>query len=331
MYSKEERASIKDLYSQLNSVRKTAEKAGVCLQTVHRIINEEKNSVGKKIGRPRKLDRHDRLRIKKYVISQLNEGRIVSTNDVKENLNLKESPNTIRRELNAMGFYFDYIIKQLPLTKENKQKRVAFAKKNILERVDIYNIVFSDEKRFCLDGPDNMGSLYYKGFKSNIGPSRKKRQASGGGVMILGAITSKGSLKIKILKGRYNSEKYYNDLKDTFFTWCNDQFLHNNWVWQHDNCKIHTAGVIKNLFSEFGINVLEWPSSSPDINIIENVWSMMNSIVYKDKQYKSKEELIEAIYNAAEKISKEKIINLYDSFQNRMIKLIESKGEKIDY
>ena len=74
-------------------------------------INEKKNGIRKKIGRPKKLGRHDKLKIKKYVIAQLNEGKIVSTNDVKENLELKESLNTIRRELNTMGFYFDYCCK----------------------------------------------------------------------------------------------------------------------------------------------------------------------------------------------------------------------------
>ena len=36
-----------------------------------------------------------------------------------------------------------------------------------------------------------------------------------------------------------------------------------------DNALIYTAKVIKKWFSDMGINVLEWPPYSPDLNPIE--------------------------------------------------------------
>ena len=64
---------------------------------------------------------------------------------------------------------------------------------------------------------------------------------------------------------------------------------------------------------------------------MENVLRMMSYLVYQNKQYRSKKDLIEAIFLAASKIEKETILNLYRTFPNRLIKLVENRGKRIDY
>ena len=49
-------------------------------------------------------------------------------------------------------------------------------------------------------------------------------------------------------------------------------------------------------FQQQGINVLLWPSRSPDLNPIENVWGILVRDVYADnRQYQTVEELKTAI------------------------------------
>jgi hypothetical protein len=40
------------------------------------------------------------------------------------------------------------------------------------------------------------------------------------------------------------------------------------WVFQHDNAAVHTARLVRSWLEEENINVLEWPSVSPALNIL---------------------------------------------------------------
>lgn len=41
-----------------------------------------------------------------------------------------------------------------------------------------------------------------------------------------------------------------------------------------------TAKSVLSAFRDFGIPLLPWPGNSPDLNPIDNVWSVLKSIVY---------------------------------------------------
>lgn len=62
--------------------------------------------------------------------------------------------------------------------------------------------------------------------------------------------------------------------------------IHQSTHFQQDGAPVHTAKIVKSWIAEENIELLSpWPGSSPDLNIIENCWTIMKKGVSK-KSYK---------------------------------------------
>ena len=63
---------------------------------------------------------------------------------------------------------------------------------------------------------------------------------------------------------------------------------------------------------------MKWPPSSPDVNLIENLWSIMKMKLYDSgKLYNSKADLSEAIKTMILEIEPAEVIELTNSMDNR--------------
>lgn len=108
----------------------------------------------------------------------------------------------------------------------------------------------------------------------------------------------------------------------------------DDFVLQQDRNPTHVSRHSLEEFSRLGIKLLDWPSRSPDLNLIENCWSMLSSIVYDGKQYASKGELWDAIDSAVSLINSEKrdvLESIFASLPKRFLECIELKGGLTHY
>src|SRR5271156_1571265 len=83
----------------------------------------------------------------------------------------------------------------------------------------------------------------------------------------------------------------------------------------------------RNWLGQRKLRVLEWPSKSPDLNPIENLWGIMARQVYAHgRQYNTLSELKSAVISAWNKLSLVTLRNLISSMKNRIFEVILNRG-----
>ena len=103
------------------------------------------------------------------------------------------------------------------------------------------------------------------------------------------------------------------------------------WLFQHDNASVHMAEqnkkYLKRKSKEEGFKVLEWPSQSPDLNPIENLWSTLKANLKKRKRIpRTLDEVWAYVLEEWGLLKKDLLQGLADSMQERCEQVIAAHG-----
>jgi transposase len=95
-----------------------------------------------------------------------------------------------------------------------------------------------------------------------------------------GCITQFGVGKILRVSNKINSEEYCNTLRSGLIeTYTTKNLKPFEFIFQQDNVSYHTSAITLNWLNTNIIRTIEWPSNSPDLNPIENIWAYLNKKV----------------------------------------------------
>ncbi len=104
----------------------------------------------------------------------------------------------------------------------------------------------------------------------------------------------------------------------------------HGWVFQHNNDPKHTAKATKEWLKKKQIKVLKWPSQSPDLNPIENLWRKLKVRVAK-RQPRNLNGLERICKEEWDKIIPEMCANLVTNYKKHLTSVIANKGFATKY
>ena len=285
------------------------------------------SNYGLKGARGRKPTLTDRV---KRNIFRTCSNKSISAAQIKNELELTCNPRTIQRTIksNSNILYRKFQCKP-SLKPHHIEDRMNFARSAINGDFIWKNIVWSDEKKFNLDGPD--GFRYYWHDLRKEERILSKRQQGGGSLMVWASFGYNGKSSIVMIDGILNSEKYTAMLEKHLLPFLK-QINVKKPQFQHDNASIHSSKHTKKWLSDNKVSVIEWPACSPDLNPMENLWGILARRVYpSEKQYNSVRELKDAVYKAWNEIKANELEKLVNSMPDRIIEIINKKGHSINY
>jgi hypothetical protein len=149
------------------------------------------------------------------------------------------------------------------LSKLHKEARLEFARKYFNWKAEWDNVIFTDEKKFNLDGPDGYRHYWHDLRKEPLMFS--KRHSGGGSLMVWAGFSRKGTTKIGIVSAKSSSADYIETLSSCLLPYCKS-LAGKKWILQQDNASIHTSNETKNRLRSKKIDLLDWPANSPDLN-----------------------------------------------------------------
>ena len=199
---------------------------------------------------------------------------------------------------------------------------------------DWVRVIWSDESKISIFGSDGINYVRRRSGEDLLPECTLVTMKHPISVMVWGCMTRDAVVHIHIVDGILNAKKYQENILEAKLLPSIDDLFEGKTetcVFQQDSATCHTAKTVKNWFKAKKINDLKWPGNSPDLNLIENLWSRLKKLVRKEKPG-NKRKLIEAIIKSRfHVISTEDLGNLVNSMPSRIAAVIKNNEYPTKY
>jgi transposase len=148
--------------------------------------------------------------------------------------------------------------------------------------------------------------------------------------MVWGCFAAVGAGNLHKVEGIMEQNQYRQILQEQMLESADNLFPDGGWIFQQDNDPKHTARLTRQWFLDTGVLLLEWPSQSPDLNPIENLWSILDASL-KNRTPQSEAELLEILQEGWRNVPIDLLERLSDSMPRRIEAVIAARGFATKY
>ena len=249
-------------------------------------------------GRKRKTTERDDILMVDQVLQRENETSESLNKRFKTSKGTSVSSRTIRRRLKEHALHYALPLSKPVLSEVQRKNRLEWAKKH--QNMDWSKVVFTDESTIML-GTTKKRTWQLKGI-----PKIRHVFKHPARVHIWGCISKNGFGKLKMFTKNLDSELMCSIYKIQLMSSVKKIFslANQQWILLEDNDPKHTSKKSTKLKEELGIIRMKFPSNSPDLNPIENLWRILKMRV-SDLKPKNTEQLRKCIQKIWKNLSKD--------------------------
>jgi len=329
----EARALVKSIYERGNrNASLISKETGVAIRTVFRYLSKL-DATGnitdaKRSGRPKKNTPKLRRQLAQIKRLKPRAAAHVYAEEIRKRNKTKISTMTVKNALHQLGYHW-----RLPgrkkLSQVQKAARLTFAREH---QGDNWGETWSfDEAYFNLYRHSNKCWISAATEETVQLPKLTTSQEKISVGMCF-AINRSGKSELCFLPKNWSGSDLVKVFQETLLpsiAWPKLPSIYHRFI--IDNDGRHQMDLFKQFSKEYRIHPLSpWPSNSPDLNPIENLFAWMKRYVENELPTNEKG-LRQAIRKAFRDIPEGHIKNLMDSMENRIKALLKSKGERINY
>ncbi len=281
--------------------------------------------------------------IGRQIKSLVDESPKMTVRSLEEELATRYPPGTplpkktaINDYLRSLNFKWAKAVKRQFISLANIKKRLDFAREYSQKEDTFWDLVIWSDETMVRKAPAGRDLHFWirRGRDDNSAEVNFQFQQGGFGVMFWGCFSRFGVGPLVALEKSMDSDVYVEILREFVFPQVKTikKEFGVDMVFMQDNARCHTSKKTTDVLNAHGLQTLPWPPQSPDLNPIENLWSVLKR--RREKKFgmpRSKAELIEQVFDIWENIEPELIETLCDSAIRRLIKCIEVNGNHTGY
>ena len=336
------RAGIQIDRKMNKTIQQIADKYGVCVATVQKWKDRDYIKEPKR-KRKTKFNKYVKNFMYKLAANKFTGYEKASSRKIARRIagkfKIKIGHTTVNNYLRTMLKKPRRAQKTFICTSNFKEQRLEFA--NYLKENDITGgqIFFTDEKRFTLEIKPNpqvnqirLTKKWYKkmmaGDEKIYEKVHKPLPKFSDSFMVAGGISRNGPGKLIFCVGTMDNTMYQRALR--MYKEDIDR-LDETMYFQQDKASCHRHPSCKAFIRE-NLNSWDpelWPGNSPDLNPIEDIWSLMEERV-NEKQYATLDEKKFAVQELWNKIPISLCKRLCDSFDARIEQILKSGGKRVN-
>ncbi len=316
-----QRWKIVYLFNDLHlSLHQIAKRIKCSVEGVRGVLqrHRESNTVSdhRRTGRPPIMNDQSLKRLDRIITKHTHYTSTALADEMMHTTGQRISPRTIRRaRTTTLARHPVHEKVERAMTQGDMTRRLNFVTTHINN--DFHHVIFSDEKQFVLN---KTGTVHWIKKGEPI-PTREVDQPKAS-VLVWGAVWYADKSSLHTTSKTINAQIYTNILATHLLP---SMPSSNRYVFQHDNARPHTAKHTKDWLTQFAVNVLpDWPPYSPDLNVIEHVWSWMTAYV-NNRQPTNRAQLKNAIRLAWQEIP-QNVIQSYIDKLPAVCRQIQSAG-----